>query len=757
MLTSTKMRGVTLSLQLLVILLLALSPSPCNGLCNLVNGTMAHCHDLLDAKYIDTYDLEILKTSVSEARLYPGIFRNLGSLRHLELSNGEVEHIDPGSFRSLPELRSLDLSHNMISSLEDDSFDGLKKLRSLSLRKNALTEIPTAVLHLKNLKILDLMVNSLNCSCKTLKVRDVLVKRGVRMSKRVLCSSPASLKGKSFLEPEVQVVCMFEEQDGEMQMDQPAIEGSGEAASGDPFDDISIDKLDEEEHDITEDVPATLTPEVETPVPTKSSEEEVAIAPVAQPTETSSVATTTQQGHDDVFFPEENKKRPITATGLQTSISEPVEFFESSTKETEEKSPLRQQQSSIYPVEGSGEEEDLREGSGIEGSGIGFVPPISWDVPDDETSPESSSVEPLKTTTEEGLLDMLWGVIAGTSAPPDESTKKDFGLEEEEFINVSSEPRPPPPTSAPVDEKIESPIVVADSGKSLDRKIDDDKVDVVSVGKPLDDAQSGKVRVEDDANAEATGASPARQQKQGMGSYVVLAALLAVLGALLGFAAYKGDYCKKKRKRNDVEGGTELKDMTKSLLESGNGAQPKIASNGNMENVPLVCTSPPDDSKHRDAEGRGDDTKMRYSPAPDVADPVKPPRKSFLPHEEPERAMTNGRSHQDLANSSPSAAEEPVSLRAKSPGETSANRGNRHDSVSSLGTDSRGSPTARTSPPFSSLTNGSVGTLQGLARPPLSPGGQRVKITLQENPDSVPKTPILITRTKAGENLVKTP
>jgi hypothetical protein len=42
-------------------------------------------------------------------------------------------------------------------------------------------------------------------------------------------------------------------------------------------------------------------------------------------------------------------------------------------------------------------------------------------------------------------------------------------------------------------------------------------------------------------------------------------------------------------------------------------------------------------------------------------------------------------------------------------------------------------------------------------RPPLSPGAQRVKITLQENPDSVPKTPILITRLKGGENLVKAP
>lgn len=752
------MRGAMLSLPLLGILLLGASPRPADGLCNLVNGTTARCHDLEDAKYIDTYDLEILTTSVSEDRLYPGIFRNLSSLRHLDLSMGDVEHIDPGTFRSLHELHSLDLSYNKIATLRPDSFDGLKKLHTLSMRKNALTDIPSAVLALKNLKFLDLATNPLNCSCATLKTRDILVNRGVHLSKRSMCSSPTNLKSKPLLAPEVQVICMYEEQDAEMQMDQAAPEGSGEAASGDPFEDSSVDKLDEEEHDITVDAPATSATEIETPAPVKL-EPELPIA--IGPTVASTVPTITEELREELFFSEENNKRATTVP--VTSSTKSIEEIET-TEKTDSKSLVRPNKADSF--EGSGEEDDLREGSGIEGSGTG-VPPISWDLPDDENDHETTSSGPAKTSTEEGWFSSLWDAIAGTSAPPDDDNKKDLALEEEEFINASSEPTLSSSPGIPVDERIGFPSVVSDSGKSLDRKTDTVKSDgeTVNVGKVLDTAQSGKVRVEEETNAEATDASPARQHKQGMGSYVVLAALLAVLGALLGFAAYKGDYCKKKRKRNDVEGGTELKDMTKSLLEAGNGPQPKIASNGNMENVPLVCTSPPDDSKlQRAEEAPGDASRTRYSAVSDAADPVKPPRKSFLPHDEPEKALANGKSHQEPVTSSAAPeVREPVCLRTKSTGDAAAiNGGDRHDSLSSLGTDSRELPLARTSPrrafdEFSTPTNGSLGTIQGLARPPLSPGAQRVKITLQDNPDSVPKTPILITRTKAGENLVKTP
>lgn len=727
---------------------------------------MAVCHFLGDAKYIDTYDLEILKTSVSQKRLEGEIFEKLVTLRNLDISHGEIEQIDSDAFRKLLNLRSLDLSHNKITSLPSKLFDNLKKLRSLNLRHNLLVKIPDAVLAVKSLKTLDLAGNRLNCNCATLKARDLLVARHVHLSKRILCASPPNLKNRPLLDLEADVICRFEEQDKEMQMDQP--EGSGEASPIENSDDPVPEETDKE---VSQEVPVDpTTEEIETPAPEQKSTEPEDSSPVPSATSSSPSSPETNEPletsstNDAASSVTEEKDKLVMSPTTPASVKSTADFEENEEDPEDEILPGVADEEKSHPVEGSGEADDLNEGSGIEGSGTG-VPPISWDVPEEEVAQETSSVEPDKAT-DSSLLDMFLGVFWSTPAAPEDEKKKELDPEDEEFINVSSEATPIVTEKTAVHEDVIVPVVIEGRKGSATKSEGTSQAGAVEVDHILDEARSGKVKAEDSvSDAEATDASATRQPKKGMGSYVVLAALLAVLGILIGFAAYKGDFCRKKRNRNDPENGTELKDMTKSLLDAGNGNQPKISSNGNLENVPLVSTPQDDDSKLKDHKNdRISDSlevsKTRYSGmAPDVVDPLKPPRKSYAPHDETEGTIQNGKSHQDLTKTSSPTSDtnEPVFLRSKSANQPVTNGKNHHDSVSSLGTESRDSPSIRTSPRVSSPANGSLGTLQALARPPLSPGAQRVKITLTENPDSVPRTPILITRTKTGENLVKTP
>ncbi|XP_076662044.1 leucine rich repeat protein windpipe [Halictus rubicundus] len=644
-----------------------------NGLCDLENGTMARCQELKDVKYIETYHLETLKAPVLEWHLRPGHFDNLTSLRHLDLSGGHLKRIDSGCFRNLTNLRSLNLAENQIASLYSGAFQKLPHLHSLNLRKNKLRHLAPVITELKALKHLDVQGNPLQCDCATLLVRDMILKNGVKISKKVLCAGPKNMKSTPLFKPDASMICSLEEQDRQMQNDQPVAqdasdyEGSGTGEVEQPIDEEFIDVPV-----ISSEPPKEL--EIETPAP----ETECLTTDADCPGKLSSK-------EDELFFDSSEKKDqiPIAPTMERKKMYKDALFD---------------------PVEGSGGDE---EGSG-EGSGTGTIFD-GWDrnVDTDETTHSEEESQSLG----DKLLDTLFNVFLSTTATPE--TKKDLDLEGEQFLNMYPEKAPgePDETVETVDNNDDDDVLMsttkidAETTQKITTTADYSGVEEFNGNKQANltqthESKTGSANMID----ELAEVSPAKQSKKGMGSYVVLATLLAILASLIMFAAYKGDFCRKKRKRGDVENGTEMKDLQKALLDSGNAAHPKVVTNGNVENVPLV----EDATDHEETKGSSDhqDSARSQNGTADRVDPVKPPRKS------------NERSSFDESTS-------------------------RNDSLP-----------ARTSPDDVTVNNAPPLPANG---PPLSPGAQRVKITLQENPDSVPKTPILITRTMAGDNLVKSP
>lgn len=679
---------------LLSFLLILLHSGWSHGLCKLENSTVAWCDKLEDLGQIETYHLEMLTAPIAQDTLIPGLFDNLTNLRHLDMSGGDLKTIEPGSFRALNHLRSLDLSDNHIEHLELASLEGLINLRTLNLRKNAIRQLPPVLVRLKHLRHLDIFNNPLVCNCTTLKVRDLIVQRKVSISKKVICSDPSNLKGTSLMKPSAAIICNFEQQDHEMQNDQ-AVEGSG-MYSGSGDDVLNEFNSEEEEYTVGSNVNSSEKPEVETPSPTERMDSSTGSSVIESTTSvqestiieeiTSATMNSLQRTIEDeeIFFDNEEKKEQISTTEMSRKEDFKDALF--------------------YPTTGSGDGDE--DGSG-EGSGI------VWTHYDKNIEKSSTKDDSSSSSFAETIWDMIFGSTATTEMP---SETKDPDLVQEEFIDASS-------TKLATEESIassESPSVKSEIGKISTEMIT--IANGVEVLKSAGKSKSGNVK------AELAEVSPAKQSKKGMGSYIVLAILVAVVATLIGFAAYRGDICRKKRKRGDVENGTELRDMQKSLLpDTGNSTQLKIASNGNPENTPLVeGTSDGDDAKvdkiqsdHQPIQ----ETTRSLNGTTDQLDPVKPPRKLISSQDD---QKSEDRPRVD---------------------------------INSLRENFLADRTSPTQPSDSSLAtiNGSKAHMSEPNGPPLSPGAQRVKITLQENPDSVPKTPILITRTMAGENLVKTP
>ncbi|KZC05252.1 hypothetical protein WN55_08859 [Dufourea novaeangliae] len=489
------------------------------------------------------------------------------------------------------------------------------------------------------------------------------MKRNVKISKKVICAGPSNMKGTPMFKPDTTIVCNLEEQDREMQKDQAYNESDEEYGSGDDID----KKVDDDEFvDIPDATSEPAKPvELETPAPTT----------VCSPDDC--LVDNVSENDGDIILSEDEVPKKLEVKKVYKDAL-------------------------FSPDEGSGDE---LEGSG-EGSGNVTIFD-GWGKAGDVD--ETTDTEEESQSLGDKLLDTLFNVLLSTTKAPE--TKKDLNLEEEQFIDASVTKEADETTAVPEKANVDESVPVTGSTIKVDINATtippSDGVELLD-GEPHDHSKTGKVKTdEEDLNDKLAEVSPAKQSKKGMGSYVVLAALLAILATLIVFAAYKGDFCRKKRKRGDVENGTDMKDMQKALLDTGNATQPKVVTNGTMENVPLVEDSiDHEETKRSDVHRTEMEVSRPSNGTLERVDPVKPPRRTNEPSSPDRDSLKN--------DSSP----------------------------------------ARTSPVDVTVNNGPSTDVNG---PPLSPGAQRVKITLQENPDSVPRTPILITRTMVGENLVKAP
>lgn len=683
---------------LLPLLVVLICSSWVTGRCVVKNKVTAHCEELRDATLSDGQRFVKLTARVSQSELGPGLFDELTNLRYLDLSKSHIKSVKPGAFDKLVNLKSLHLNGNDIEHLELGSLNGLNRLHSLNLRKNKIRQLPPVLATLKSLRHLNLDKNPLQCNCATLRTRDLITQRHVNISNETTCDGPASSKGALLSELDADTVCQLEEQDREMQNDQPSNDSQDEYGSGISFPE---DENSAEFTDVSNAAEPAKETEVETPFPQTSETTTAASTREEKPTESEKPSTAVAQAlteatkviekpndsDDEIFFESEDKKEPSTTVATEKKKVYMDALF--------------------YPVESSGDGED---GSG-EGSGSEMVFGDWQKIGVVEQTSEKD-----ETSSSGGLLDLLFNVFKPTAETS--STTMDPDLEDEQFINAPLDKEEKDEVFAPrkidADEEPKSgtdSAVVATSATTATNAVElvDDELHELT--------KSGKVKAEsEDTSDELSNVSPAKQPKKGMGSYVVLVALLAILASLIGFAAYKGDFCRKSRKRGDVESGTEMKDMQKALLDTGNSTQPKIASNGNVENVPLVeDATDHDELKMNDRQVIAEVPKFPNGTS-DRSEPPKPPR-TVSPQGDPRTREAD------------------------------------HDG-SSLKDDSL---SVRSGSMDQAVNSSSIGRLSDVNVPPLSPGAQRVKITLQENPDSVPKTPILITRTMAGENLVKTP
>ncbi|XP_043469532.1 protein windpipe isoform X2 [Leptopilina heterotoma] len=654
---------------------------PTEGLCTIENSTIANCHSLKDIVDIKREDIVTLKTSIEENILTPNLLGNLTSLKHLDLSRGNLSKISPGTFHQLSQLHSLNLAENHIRHLNSSSLEGLKKLRTLSLKKNNLRSLPEALTDLKNLKFLDITRNHIDCDCATLRVRDKLVEKGVKIAKRAVCSGPVGVKGLSLLKPTSELVCIFEEQDEGMQKDQPF--GKDDAEGLEDFGSGDEEITDDDDGGLEDVETPPKEPEIETPAPeTPAPEIAVPETPMPEVPKTTEAPNpkTTEPTVLETTVPLTTPEKETSTKSIEVSLEKTKLkgddglFFDSEEKssstETNHQTQKPSDKSDLFSNEGSGDDD--------EGSGT-LTPPIDFTKTREEESAFKDTVFDKDASNSGSLFDSIFGnwPDSPTTLQPEDKTPKFPEIEKEEFLPV-------------IPEK-------ASEADAMLPKKPHEKVPETS-------------EVEKSKNTETKQelADASQEAKTGNAPMVVLIVLLGIFIALIILAAFKGDFCKKKRIPDDVERGTELKEMRKSLLEGNNAVQPKI-SNGNAESVPLIKVPLQDDKEIVNQNGNG----LKETPTANETqeqDPVKPPRKSNL--DEVTHSPTNGKTHPIVP---------PLNL----------------------------SQSEIKAPPNTPMTD--------FGSPPLSPDAQRVKIILQENPDSVPKTPILITRTKMGENLVKTP
>ncbi|BFG05072.1 protein windpipe [Drosophila madeirensis] len=132
------------------------------------------------------------------------VLDKLPDLTSVDLSHNELHELGHLSKR----IKKLNLKHNRLTSAKLVKLP--QHLQVLNLQHNDITNLPLEITHLQHLQQLEIGHNDINCSCKTLEVRNWLQERHVYMEHPVVCSHPVEVKGKSWLQLKQSDICQKE-------------------------------------------------------------------------------------------------------------------------------------------------------------------------------------------------------------------------------------------------------------------------------------------------------------------------------------------------------------------------------------------------------------------------------------------------------------------------------------------------------------------------------------------------------------------
>lgn len=117
----------------------------------------------LPAELSSCVSLEALILSRNKIKEWPGaILKSLSNLSCLKLDNNPLLQIPSNGFEAASKLQILDLSGNAGCLPEHPAFSSLPLLQELYLRRMRISEIPSDLLGLQKLRVLDLSQNSLH-------------------------------------------------------------------------------------------------------------------------------------------------------------------------------------------------------------------------------------------------------------------------------------------------------------------------------------------------------------------------------------------------------------------------------------------------------------------------------------------------------------------------------------------------------------------------------------------------------------------
>ncbi|EDW08372.1 protein windpipe [Drosophila mojavensis] len=168
--------------------------------CNSTNGLK-----LTDGPLPATIPIHSIDLSYLGLTRVGHVLDGLTNLTSVDLSHNDLHELGHLSRR----IKRLNLKHNRLTSAKLLKLP--QQLQVLNLQHNDITTLPIELTHLQHLQQLELGHNHINCSCRTLEVRNWLQERHVYMEKPVICSLPAEAHGKSWLQLKQSDICEKEQ------------------------------------------------------------------------------------------------------------------------------------------------------------------------------------------------------------------------------------------------------------------------------------------------------------------------------------------------------------------------------------------------------------------------------------------------------------------------------------------------------------------------------------------------------------------